>query len=224
MKRALSNGVRIPLPSSPNSVPPSPPSQDTRKLVVVLDIDETLIHSHPGLQHCDDSFMINVDGWKTRVKRRPHVRWFLETAASKYELMTFTAGTEGYASKILDDLDPTGELIKHRFYRHHCLKIDDETYLKELQLLNRPLDRIVLVDNNLLSFVTNPSNGIPIESFYGREPHDVALIALMTVLDALCDEPDVRPLLQRAYRLGEQLQHEQKALQAAITKAQTPKL
>lgn len=218
MKRAFSIGVRIPMPTAtPPSVATADPQQ-SEKLVVVLDIDETLIHSNPKLPPSEDSFVIEVDGWETRVQRRPHVKWFLQQAATKFELMTFTAGTEGYASKILDDLDPNGELIKHRFYRHHCLYIDDQTYLKELQLLDRPLERMVLVDNNMLSFVTNPNNGIPIKSYYGREPEDTALIALMTILEALMDEPDVRPLLQNAYRLRDKLSFEVEALDAAMTR------
>ena len=182
------------------------------KLIVVLDIDETLIHSHPKLPTNSRSFTIKINEWETCVSPRPHVDWFLREASSKFELMTFTAGTESYASQILDKLDPNKVYIKSRYYRHHCVRINDETFLKDLSRINSSLNRIVLVDNNIISFATHPDNGIPIKSFFGRDSEDVELKTLMHILDELSNEPDVRPLLKMKYDIRKKLFGEEKVV------------
>ena len=73
---------------------------DVGKLTVLLDIDETLIHSvfltnqqllkekKQKRKYSQDHFQIENEGSLIRVHRRPDVSWFLEQAAKKFELVT----------------------------------------------------------------------------------------------------------------------------------------
>ena len=90
-------------------------------------------------------------------------------STAEFDTYVFTAGTEPYASPLLDILDPCGGLQGRR-YRQHCRQVTvasrggQTQYLKDLTAVTdvSGLARCVLVDNNPLSFVSNPSNGIPV--------------------------------------------------------------
>lgn len=210
---------------NPAILPPQAP-HDAGKLTVVLDIDETLIHTDmqeamaQGIRNNAEQeqekatdrekrqferFNIDLDGHKVNVYRRPHLDWFLKEASTKFELVTFTAGVQYYGKSVLEHIDPNQERIRHRFYRHHCTHLDTQVYTKDLSALGRPLSRVVLVDNNPICFLPNPDNGIPVNSFLAKE-HDNTLQTLMTLLDYLNAQSDVRPVLQRFFKLSSRLQ------------------
>ena len=64
--------------------------------------------------------------------------------------------------------------------------------------------RVILVDNNPLSFLPNPSNGILVSSFYD-DPKDDTLEAVMELLHELDDSEDVRPVLDDRFGLKDAL-------------------
>ncbi len=101
--------------------------------------------------------------------------------------------------QLLDLLDPHGNVFKHRLYRDSCLYIDGY-YVKDLQKVNRPLNRCVLVDNNAVCFLPQLSNGVPISSFYD-DPSDNALQALLNFLEKIQGEADVRTVLKKSFNL-----------------------
>jgi CTD small phosphatase-like protein 2 len=67
-----------------------------------------------------------------------------------------------------------------RFYRHDCRQVTGPwgtQYLKDLAAVVPPSTdpgRLVLVDNNPISFVCQPSNGIRVPDFHG-EPDEVLM-------------------------------------------------
>ncbi len=65
--------------------------------------------------------------------------------------------------------------------------------------------RVVLVDNNPLSFLPNPSNGILVSSFYD-DPKDDTLEAVMELLHELDGSDDVRPILDGKFGLKDALE------------------
>jgi Dullard-like phosphatase family protein len=178
-------------------------------LVVVLDMDECLIHTpRDSFRHVDDeeagpaaginSFPVQLkDGRSIRVNERPFVREFLLAVSAKYETHIYTAGASSYANAVLDQLDPEGSIFTARWYRETCeFRSDVAVYVKNLSnlsysggLLNE--SRTVLVDNNKKSFLSNPSNGILVPNFT-QDPNDQALVRVLRVLELLESKPDVR--------------------------------
>ena len=138
------------------------------------------------------------------VNKRPHLHTFLEHVCSRFETHIFTAAMEVYAAPVLDHLDPTGTMFAKRWYREHCL-FQDGAYVKDLRALAKPPHRTVLVDNNPLSFLANPENGILVNNFY-NDPDDTTLHAVLDLLDELDQAPDVRPLLEKRFGLKEALE------------------
>ena len=184
------------------------------KLTLVLDVDETLIHSRlsPGqdrfrqteerkenTQGCEEFKITLEDGETIWVNKRPGLDKFLHSMSERYECIAYTAALEEYAKPLLDWLDPKGTIFTHRLYRDSCLFMRGY-YVKDLQKVNRNLKRTVLVDNNAFCFLPQLSNGIPISSFYD-DPNDNALVVLSTFLQRLDNEKDVRPMLNKSFNL-----------------------
>ncbi|XP_030044148.1 CTD nuclear envelope phosphatase 1 isoform X2 [Microcaecilia unicolor] len=101
-------------------LPLSPVSRNrlaqVKRKILVLDLDETLIHSHhdgvlrptvrPGTPP-DFILKVVIDKHPVRffVHKRPHVDFFLEVVSQWYELVVFTASMEIYGSAVADKLD-----------------------------------------------------------------------------------------------------------------------
>lgn len=204
-----------------------PPREYESDLVVVLDMDECLIHSQflqgPGAKYAHqvrrangtasgesfvDTFNIELpDGELVKVHERPHLHDFLRQVSAKYETHIFTAAMEVYAKPVLKKLDPHGDIFTACWYRESC-QLDSSVgaYVKNLGFCwdNEQLKRTVLVDNNPLSFLANPENGILVSSFY-NDHKDTTLPAVMDLLHELDQEEDVRPVLDARFRLRQAL-------------------
>jgi len=131
---------------------PMAPDMKGRK-TLVLDLDETLVHSSfrpvPGP---DFIISIELDGVTHRVyvQKRPGVDHFLEEMGSKFEVVVFTASLDKYANPVLDILDPKG-FIKVRLFREACVQ-HYGNYVKDLSLLGRRLeDTLIMITHPFLT-------------------------------------------------------------------------
>ncbi|CAJ2658773.1 unnamed protein product [Trifolium pratense] len=143
-----------------------PPSILNRK-TIFLDLDETLIHSSTSPPPCRFDFVVRpiIDGapMDFYVVKRPGIDELLESLASRFEIVIFTAALKEYASLVLDRLD-RNRFISHRLYRDSCRSIDGKL-VKDLALVGRDLKRVVIVDDNPVSFSNQPENAILIKPF-----------------------------------------------------------
>jgi CTD small phosphatase-like protein 2 len=147
------------------------------------------------------------NGELVRVFERPHLHEFLQCVSEKYETHIFTAAMEVYAKPVLNMLDPHGTIFTQCWYRDSCtLDSTVGAYVKNLDDAwgGDQLKRTVLVDNNPMSFLANPENGILVSSFY-NDPTDMALPAVLDLLEELDGEEDVRPVLDGRFRLRQAL-------------------
>ncbi|XP_043932645.1 CTD nuclear envelope phosphatase 1 [Protopterus annectens] len=190
-------------------LPLSPVSRNrlhqVKRKILVLDLDETLIHSHhdgvlrptvrPGTP---PDFIL-----KTLMDRQHH-RYvvhkqagvdFFETVSQWYELVVFTASMEIYGSAVADKLDNNRGVLKRRFYRQHCT-LDLGSYIKDLSVVHSDLSSIVILDNSPGAYRSHPDNAIPIKSWFS-DPSDTSLLNLLPMLDALRFTADVRSVLSR---------------------------
>lgn len=164
-----------------------PQREDAPRRILVLDLDETLVHCSRGRSNTSvataaPDLYVEFDAQSSlgNVYFRPFVNFFLEVAAKSHEIVVFTASQQHYADKVIDALDPERKLITHRLYRQHCTEMRG-AFFKELGLLGRPLSQCILVDNSPISLACNANNGILIKSWYG-DRWDEELIDLLGVL------------------------------------------
>ncbi|KAJ7949450.1 CTD small phosphatase-like protein 2 [Quillaja saponaria] len=171
-----------------------------RHITLVLDLDETLVHS--TLEPSDSAdFTLQVffemKEQTVYVRQRPFLQKFLERVAEMFEIIVFTASQSIYAEQLLDVLDPDRRLFSRRLYRESCIFLDG-SYTKDLTVLGVDLAKVVIIDNSPQVFRLQVNNGIPIKSWFD-DPSDRALLSLLPFLETLVDVDDVRPIIAKKF-------------------------
>ena len=182
-----------------------PPKTSRFHKTLVLDLDETLIHSY--FDCCaprtpDLSFDIVIEKKKIHVNSivRPGAREFLESVSEIFEVVIFTASLSEYANPLLDFIDKNKK-CKFRLYREHCCSFTNgftNSFTKDLKKLDRDMKNLIIIDNNPKSYMLNKDNGIPIKTWV-EDINDKELIKLIPYLTFLGNEniEDVRPFLRQ---------------------------
>ena len=169
------------------------PPASGKKKTLVLDLDETLVHSGimPFNIPSDLVLQINIENeiLDIHVLIRPGVNEFLRKMSKHYELVLFTASISKYAEPLLKIIDKN-ELIAFKFYRDHCTLINTN-FVKDLSKLGRNLEDVIILDNSHISYALHHDNGIPIESWFD-DKNDTTLTDLIPILEFLAEVDDVR--------------------------------
>ena len=175
-----------------------PKETKNNKKTLILDLDETLVHSafKPFFIKSDINLNVNVDGINhlVHVLKRPFVDEFLQRMSKFYEIVIFTASISNYANPLLDKLDKFN-LISYRLFREHCVS-NRGLYIKDLSKLGRNLKDMIIIDNNPVSYAENEENGIPILTWH-YDKNDNELIRLIPILEFLSNVNDVRDYIKR---------------------------
>lgn len=132
------------------------------KKTLVLDLDETLIHS---LSRYNSSALNKTKGKSIEVKvmgslptlyhiyKRPFVEEFLSIVYQWFDLICFTASIKEYADPVIDyleeqvlsngflkniqnsKLNASNRIFKQRYYRDSCIFVEGKGYVKDLSAL-----------------------------------------------------------------------------------------
>lgn len=168
---------------------------ERRRKTLVLDLDETLVHSKfKDGDRFDLHLQIMVDQFPTSfyVSKRPYLDVFLRTAAQWYNVVIFTASLKKYADPLINILDPNG-LVCGRYFRESCAK-QAGNFVKDLRVVEPNLSDILIVDNSSSAYSMHSANAVPIEAWYD-DPGDEELLNLLPLLHAIAPLKDVRSLL-----------------------------
>ncbi len=172
------------------------------KKILVLDLDETLIHSFlEPIENYDIKLDINIyDEINDRecntvyVKKRPGLDVFINELNKYYKIYIFSSSPKDYIFNIIKEIDKKKVIFK--FYSEDdCLTIPDgeqyNIYIKDLKKIEKDLSKVILLDDNITSFTLQEENGIPIKSWYG-DINDIELFKLLPLLKKLSYCNDVR--------------------------------
>ena len=102
-------------------LPPVQPRLHGRKCLV-LDLDETLVHSSfKILNQADFTIPVEIEGQyhNVYVIKRPGVDAFMKRVGELYEVVVFTASVSKYGDPLLDQLD-IHHVVHHRLFRESC--------------------------------------------------------------------------------------------------------
>ena len=115
----------------------------------------------------------NVCFVEAEVVVRPYLRGALERLSKNFQLVLFTAAEPAYADAIMQHIDPFNKYFDARLYRQHCIETHysadwGSSYIKDLRIIgNRRLQDLLIVDNAVLCFSLQLSNGIPVLPLLG---------------------------------------------------------
>jgi len=174
-----------------------PPQTSKRKgkKCLILDLDETLVHSS-FLSGVEYHFEIPVDiegiVRTIYVAKRPHVDEFMKVCGELFEVVVFTASLAKYADPLLDLLD-IHHVINHRLLRESCTT-HNGIFVKDLSRIGRPLNQIIIIDNSPHSYAFNPQNAIPCESWFD-DKNDHELLGLLEILRRIAD-PSIEDVIK----------------------------
>lgn len=163
---------------------PKPPflnikNPNDKRMTLVLDLDETLVHSFKGCDHI--AFF-----------SRPCLLEFLTQLHPYYEIGIFTSSAQDYADSVLNKIGD--HFFEFRLYRQHTNQ--DGKKCKDLSKLGRNLSKLIFVDNHPLNFDLQPENSLYIKT-WEYSIHDSQLQGLASFLKLLSNSnpTDVRQVI-----------------------------
>lgn len=165
------------------------------KKCLVLDMDETLIHSSfKEVEDADFVIPIIIDNQvhNVYVLKRPGVDEFMKKMSELYEVVVFTASLATYADPVLDHLD-IHNAVDHRLFRESCCN-HMGNFVKDLSRLGRDLPSTIIIDNSPASYIFHNENAIPVSSWF-NDPHDTELTDMTDFLTDLTHVDDIRMVL-----------------------------
>ena len=138
------------------------------KLTVVFDLDETLVSNRrPG---------------SAPAIARHYLKHMCRLLEGLVEVVLWTASTEETGRPVVRQIDPTGTFFHHVVFRNNKW-FTDGVHTKDLTLLGRDMDRVLIVENTPNCCKLNPQNAIMVEDFRGDLTEvDRTLLGVATVI------------------------------------------
>jgi carboxy-terminal domain RNA polymerase II polypeptide A small phosphatase len=173
-----------------------PQEYSGKKKTLVLDLDETLVHS--SIQPVEKyDLKINIKLEKNLIDiyvlLRPGVKEFIKTMGKLYELVIFTASLKDYADPVIDIIDEH-KLVSSRLFRSDCAYYNG-SYIKNLSQLGRDLKKVIIIDNSPVSYCLHPYNAIPITSWFD-DKNDRKLEEIQKILELIEPIDDIQNFIK----------------------------
>jgi len=184
------------------------------KILLVLDLDETLVHAtrNPLFENWD----FEVFDYKIFI--RPGLISFLETCTNHFELGIWSSASDDYVKEVVERIVPDHIPLHFVWGRSRCTRkinyelMEDQGYydpdnhlyfIKRLYKLknrvNGGLERMLIVDDTPRKCMENYGNAIyPLE--FDGNPEDKELNYLAEYLTTLANEKNVRTIEKRWWR------------------------
>src|SRR3990167_2711022 len=183
------------------------------KFMLVLDIDETLLHAedvqinnrtmldNARKQYDFKCNFTNPNGTKDiyGIRLRPYAREFLQEMSQHLDLALYTASDSEYAKIVTDNLDPERVLFRAVLSREFCEKRTTAS-IKNMDLFGTK--DVLLVDNLIYSFCDHMKNGIPIRAFID-DADDRELVHLSKLLPQIYEYQSVEEFLNKVIHLDQ---------------------
>lgn len=172
------------------------------KKLLVLDLDETLIHATEKSNYVHH-FIVGP----YIVFKRPNLEKFLNFCNENFEIGIWTSSTEDYANEIVKEIIPKHIDIKFLWSRDRCIRemnyetaeIDWIKDLKKLKKKGYSLNNIVVVDDSPEKLKRQYGNLVKVEPFFGNND-DSELEKLEVFLKTLVNVENVRTVEKRNWK------------------------
>eukprot|EP00754_Rhynchopus_humris_P006957 Rhum_TRINITY_DN13283_c0_g1::Rhum_TRINITY_DN13283_c0_g1_i4::g.58708::m.58708/K15731/CTDSP; carboxy-terminal domain RNA polymerase II polypeptide A small phosphatase len=138
------------------------------KMTVVFDLDETLVSNRrPGA---------------SPAIQRHYLKHMCRLLEGLVEVVLWTASTEETGRPVVEQIDPKGTFFHHVVFRS-AKWFSSATHTKDLTLLGRDMERVIIIENTPNCCKLNPQNALMVEDFRGdlSQP-DRTLLNVATIL------------------------------------------
>ncbi|KAK8895939.1 hypothetical protein M9Y10_013825 [Tritrichomonas musculus] len=186
--------------AAPSCVASQAPVLNKQKVTLILDLDETLIHSSfikpdyfdfiVPVTHEDQTVDIYV-------QKRPGFNNFIRAIAYEFDVFIFTASMSEYAVPVIQTIIP-GFPLSRILTRNHCRPYNG-SLVKDISIFRRDLSRMIIVDNSAESFALQQENGILISTWTGDKDDAALQEELLPFLHQCSMADDVRSVITRSY-------------------------
>lgn len=178
-------------------------SDARRDRLLILDLDETLVHSSERELDRPADFRVGP----FHVYRRPNLAAFLAAVARWYALAIWSSATSDYVSAIAQAICPENGEWQFVWGRERCTQrmhpeLLATVYIKDLKKVKRlsyDAERILVVDDSPNKTSRNFGNAIYVRSFEGASD-DAELLGLKAYLESIRDVENFRMLEKRGWR------------------------
>lgn len=172
------------------------------KKLLILDLDETLIHSS---ENEPQKYDFKVGHFF--VCKRPYLEKFLIFCNKRFELAIWTSSTEDYAKEIVEAILPLGVEISFLWSRVRCTPTRDYCTgeigwlkdLKKVKKLGYELSQIIVLDDSPEKLKRNYGNLIRVKPFFCNF-EDTELYDLTSYLVTLIDIDNIRAIEKRGWK------------------------
>ena len=176
---------------------------DFDRNLLILDLDETLIHSTETELEYSAAFKVD----RYYVYPRPNLQPFLKFCFENFKVAVWTASSEDYAQPIIDRIFPNPQHLAFLWSNDRCtLKFNWQTgeyqFIKDLKKVKKRgylLEKILFVDDRPENLVRQYSNLIQVRPFLG-DRNDIELQFLMAYLSRFVEVENVCPIEKRNWR------------------------
>ena len=188
--------------------------KNEEKILLVLDVDETLVHATDKKLELEPDFM----AYDYFVYRRPFLSEFLHEMSKYFLLGIWSSASDDYVNEVVKNIIPTAIDLEFVWGRSRCtyrrdFNMDESRYygnnhsdhyhfikpLKKLKRQGYSLERILIVDDSPHKCQDNFGNAIYPKEFTG-DVNDSELVHLSKYLITLKDKENVRRIEKRFWR------------------------
>ncbi|MFH1845285.1 MAG: HAD family hydrolase [bacterium] len=172
--------------------------------ILVLDLDETLIHASRRPLARDPDFCV----FDYFIYKRPHVDVFLRTCLSWFQVGVWSSSGTRYAAAVAENLFEHPSELAFCWAQDRCItrfhwQTGENSYLKPIKKLQRKgyaKEKILYVDDSPEKLIRSYGNAIYVRTFDGIDEGDNELELLLRYLKFLGPVDDVRRLEKRNWR------------------------
>lgn len=183
------------------------------KVLVILDLDETLIHATD--KPCDEHWDFEVFHYK--VYKRPFLEEFLTGLAGNFDVAVWSSASDDYVALVVKEIFPSDYPLRFVWGRSRCTykpdyRLLDEfgfhdpfshyDYVKRLDKVRRfgySKERMLIIDDTPRKCIHNYGNAIYPAEYLGGI-NDNELLLLLRYLGTLKDLDTVRHTEKRNWR------------------------
>jgi Dullard-like phosphatase family protein len=178
--------------------------ETSQKILLILDLDETLIFSTEYKLAGSEDFIVD----KYFVYKRPGLDKFLDFISPIYDVAIWTSSSEDYAQEVVKNIFPQNYPLKFLYGRTKCTLTflwdqNEYVYVKNLSKLKKKkysLEKVLIIDDSPEKLKRNYGNHIRVEPFMGAND-DIELFQLIKYLEKIKLSDNVRLIEKRLWRV-----------------------